>query len=103
MAQRTSSKLPGDFSFFCEILAHANSCILVPLDRTVDARPRDLALDFQDGGKISPCVALRNKGKNYSVQVFKTMQGVHAGIGPFDIVFATYCCGISFRQVFRFI
>ena len=29
-----------------------------------------------------------------SVQVFKTMQGVHAWIGPFDIVFAAYCCGI---------
>ena len=60
----------------------------------VDTRPRDLALDFQDGGKISPCVDLRNKGKNYSVQVFKTMQDVHGWIGPFDIVFAAYCCGI---------
>ena len=29
-----------------------------------------------------------------SVQVFKTMQSVHAWIGPFDIVFAAYCCGI---------
>ena len=49
---------------------------------------------FQDGGKISPCVDLRNKRKNYSVQVFKTMQCVHWWIGPFDIVFAAYCCGI---------
>ena len=60
----------------------------------VDTRPRDLALDFKKGGKISPCVDLINKGKNYSVQVFKTMQGVHGWIGQFDIVFAAHCCGI---------
>ena len=28
------------------------------------------------------------------LQGFKTMQGVHGWIGPFDIVFAPYCCGI---------
>ena len=37
--------------------------------------------------KISPCVDLRGSRKNYSVKVFKTMQGVHGKIGPFDIVF----------------
>ena len=52
----------------------------------VDARSRDFALDFK----------MAEKGKNYSVQVFKTMQGVDAWIGPFDIVFAAYCCGIFF-------
>ena len=34
------------------------------------------------------------KVNNYSVQVFKTMQGVYGWIAPFDIVFAAYCCGI---------
>ena len=59
----------------------------------VDTRPRDLALDFQDSGKISLCVDLRNKGKNISVQVFKTMQGVYGWIGLFDIVFTANCYG----------
>ena len=57
-------------------------------------RPRDLALDFQDGRKLSLYVDLRNKGKNYSVQIFKTMQGIYARKGLIDIVFAAYCCGI---------
>ena len=63
-------------------------------------QPCDIALDSQDGGKISLCVDLRNKRKNYSIQVYKTMQCIHAWIGPFDIVLyymhiAAYCCGIS--------
>ena len=60
----------------------------------VDTRPRDLTLDFQDGTKLSPSVDLRNKGNNYSVEVFKTMQGVHACKGLFDIVLPAYCLGI---------
>ena len=44
--------------------------------------------------KIFPWVDLRNKGKNYSVQVFKTMQGIYAWIGPCDIVLAVYCCRV---------
>ena len=90
MAQRTSSKLAGDFSFFvCVTLVQASFCahILVSLDRLVDTRPRVFTLDFQDGEKISSCVDLRNKEKNYSVQISKTMQGVHGRIGQFDIVF----------------
>ena len=57
---------------------------------------RDLVISLliQEGGKISPCVDFRNKGKSYTTQVFKTMQGVHRWIRPFDIVFAAYCCGI---------
>ena len=53
-----------------------------------------ILLLIQDGGKISPCVYLRNKRRNYGVQVYKTIQGVHEWIGMFDIVFAAYCCGI---------
>ena len=34
---------------------------------------------------------LRSRGKNYSVQVFKTMQGVPGWTGPFGFVFAAYC------------
>ena len=59
----------------------------------VDKRPRVCAPDFKMAEK-SLCVDLRNGEKNYSVQVFKTMQGIQAWIGPFDIVFAAYCCGI---------
>ena len=46
------------------------------------------------GGKISACVDFRKKVKNYSIQVFKTMQGVHGWIRPFHIVFTAYCCRI---------
>ena len=70
----------------CVTLAHTNLL--------VDTRPRDLALDFQDGGKITPCVDLRNKGKNNSVQVFKTVQGGRGWRGLFEIVLAAYCCGM---------
>ena len=38
--------------------------------------------------------SLRSGRKNYSVQVFETMSCVHGLVGPFDIVFAAYCCGI---------
>ena len=46
--------------------------------------------------KISPCVDLRSRRKNYNVrlQVFKTMQGAYGWIAPFDIVLVAYCCGI---------
>ena len=38
-------------------------------------------------------VDLRSRRKNYRVQVFKTVQGVHGWTGPFDVGFAAYCCG----------
>ena len=96
MAQRTSCKSPVTFlSCVCDISAckymHA---YLTFNGLIVDTRLRDVALDFKDGGKIFPCIDLINKGKNYSVQVFTTMSGVHGWIGLFDIVFAAYCCGI---------
>ena len=54
---------------------------------------------------ISPCVDWEQK-KNYSVQVFKTMQDVHGWIGSFYIAFAAYCCGIfvsaSFFVLYNF-
>ena len=53
-----------------------------------------ISLLIQDGGKISPSVDCRNKGKNYNVQVFKTMRDVHGWVGPFDIVFTAHCYGI---------
>ena len=53
-----------------------------------------ILLLIQDGGKISPYVDLKNKGKNYNVQVFKTMQGFFRWIGPIAIVFTAYCCAI---------
>ena len=64
LTQRTSCKFAGDFCFcvcvcVCVILLHANyssAHILVSLDWLVDTWPHDLALDFQDGRKISPCV-----------------------------------------------
>ena len=45
-------------------------------------------------------LTLRNKENNYSVQVFKTMQGVHECIGSFDIVFVAHCCGIFVPVMF---
>ena len=35
------------------------------------------------------------KGIITAYRFFKTIQGVHAWIGPFHIVFAASCCGIS--------
>ena len=83
IAQRTSCKSPVTFlSCVCDISAckfmHA---FLTFNGLIVDTRPRDVALDFKDGAKISPCVDLINKGKNYSVQVFTTMSGVYGWIG----------------------
>ena len=39
--------------------------------------------------------------QNYRIN-FKTMQGVHEWIGPFDIVFDAYFCGIFVPASFVF-
>ena len=83
---------------------HTNLCahILLPLVRLVDTRPRDLALDVKMAAKsLRLYVDLRSSRKNYSVQVFKTMQGVHGFIGSFD-AFVAYCCGIFVSASFVF-
>ena len=57
---------------------------------------------FQDGGKISLCVDLRSRNENYSIQVFKTMQGVYGWIGSF-VCSPLIAEGFLFQQVLCFI
>ena len=51
---------------------------------------------------ISSGVDLRSSRKNYSVQVFKAMQGVRGWMGPLDIYLSLIVVGILFRHFFFF-
>ena len=98
----TSYKFGSDFPFFYFVyisackFTYANFCLIgwhaISWSRSW----------FQDGGKISPCVDLKSRRNNCSVQFFKTMQGVYGWIGLFDIVFAAYCSEIFVPASFVF-
>ena len=47
-------------------------------------------------------IDLRSRRNDYSVQVFKTVQGIRGWIGPFDIVFTAYCCRMFVPASFVF-
>ena len=85
-------------------LAYAILCTRCFVVHWSDWLTRDLVIlvVIQNGVKIFRFVGFKNKGKNYSVQVFKTKQDVHGWIGALDIVFAKCYCGIfvSARVVF---
>ena len=70
------------FLFDITFIVHANLCthILVSLVSLVDTRPRD-GFDFKMAAK--------------SFGMF-TIQGAHGLLGPFNIVFAAYCCFFVF-------